>query len=51
MLGDPDGGTRHLTRGIADVHSVAVVTDAHGTDFGLRIAHRGGQTLLTFLPA
>lgn len=51
MLGDARGGTQHLTRGIADVQSVAVVCDAAGMDLGLRVAHGSGQTLLTFLPA
>lgn len=46
MLGDLEG-TRHLTRGIADVQSVDVLQDADGRDRVLRVAHGRGQTLLT----
>jgi nucleotide-binding universal stress UspA family protein len=46
MLGDLKG-TRHLTRGIADVHSVDILRDADGRDRVLRVAHGRGQTLLT----
>ena len=49
MLGD--GVTRHLTRTIAGVDSVAVYTDQGGRDSALRIAHGPGQTLLTFVAA
>jgi hypothetical protein len=48
MLGD--GATRHITRSIADVESVAVNTDRHGRDAALMIAHGSGQMILTFLP-
>lgn len=46
MLGDLEG-TRHLTRGIADVQSVDILRDADGRDRVLRVAHGRGQTLLT----
>ena len=49
MLGD--GVTRHLTRTIAGVDSVAVYTDQLGRDSALRVAHGPGQTLLTFVAA
>ena len=42
-LGTPDG---HLTRSIANVESVDLVTDPLGRDAALRIAHDDGQTLL-----
>lgn len=49
MLGD--GVTRHLTRTIAGVDSVAVYTDQLGRDSALKVAHGPGQTLLTFVAA
>jgi nucleotide-binding universal stress UspA family protein len=47
MLGDFEGVRRHLTRGIADVHSIDVLRNAEGRDVVLRIAHGRGQTILT----
>ncbi len=47
MLGDFEGVRRHLTRGIAHVHSVNVLRDKSGRDIVLRIAHGDGQTILT----
>ena len=47
MLGD--GATRHLTRTIAGVDSVAVYTDQLGRDSALMVAHGPGKTLLTFV--
>ena len=47
MLGDLRGTRRHLTRGISNVHSVDVLRDARGRDRVLRVAHGGGQSLLT----
>ena len=47
MLGD--GMTRHLTRTIGEVDSIAVHTDASDQDAALRVAHGTGQTLLTFV--
>lgn len=48
MLGDPAGGTAHLTRTIERVTSVAVATGPSGRDEALRITHDHAQTLLTF---
>ncbi|MEO6444673.1 MAG: universal stress protein [Gemmatimonadaceae bacterium] len=47
MIGDMEGSTRHLTRGIGDVRRVDILKDAAGNDWILRIAHGSGQTLLT----
>jgi nucleotide-binding universal stress UspA family protein len=47
MLGD--GTTRHMTRTITDVDSIAVYIDHGGSDAALRVAHGSGQTLLTFI--
>jgi nucleotide-binding universal stress UspA family protein len=49
MLGDPAGGTAHLTRTIDGVESVAVATGPTGRDEALRITQDHAQTLLTFL--
>ncbi|HEX6747113.1 MAG TPA: DUF5335 family protein [Longimicrobium sp.] len=46
MLGDLGTPEGHLTRSIANVESVDLVTDALGRDAALRIAHDDGQTLL-----
>jgi nucleotide-binding universal stress UspA family protein len=48
MLGDFEGVRRHLTRGISNIRAIDVIRDEHGRDWMLRIAHGGGQTLLTF---
>jgi nucleotide-binding universal stress UspA family protein len=48
MLGDLASFGRHLTRSIYGVESIDVMTDEHGRDIALRIAHGAGQTLLTF---
>lgn len=48
MLGDPENATRHVTRAMGMVDSVAVASDPAGKDLGLRISHGGGQTVLTF---
>jgi hypothetical protein len=48
MLGDPADRTRHLTRNIPHVDSLAVRCDADGRDLALRVQHGRGQTLLTF---
>ena len=48
MLGDFEGGGRHLTRGIAGVTGIDIVRDADGRDWVLRVGHRPGQTILTF---
>ena len=46
MVGDFTGTQRHLTRNIADVRSIHILTDAAGHDWILRVAHGEGQTLL-----
>jgi len=48
MFGEGRGGSRHLTRGIADVTGIDVLSDDQGRDLAIRIAHGAGQTLLTF---
>jgi nucleotide-binding universal stress UspA family protein len=48
MLGEQDT-TRHFTRGVTGVTSVDVLTDGHGRDAVLRIAHGSGQTILTLV--
>jgi len=50
MLGVPRARTPHLTRNIADVDAIAVLSDATGQDLGLRIHHGDGQTLLLLAP-
>ena len=49
MLGDLGTADGHRTRSIARVTSVDLVTDAHGRDAALRIAHDDGQTLLRLM--
>jgi nucleotide-binding universal stress UspA family protein len=48
MMGEQET-TRHFTRGISGVTSIDVLSDAHGRDAVLRIAHGSGQTILTLL--
>jgi hypothetical protein len=48
MLGDLASFGRHLTRSMCGVDSIDILTDEHGRDIALRIAHGAGQTLLTF---
>jgi nucleotide-binding universal stress UspA family protein len=48
MLGDLASFGRHLTRSIAGVDEIEMMTDERGIDVALRIAHGAGQTLLTF---
>ena len=50
MFGDPDDGAKHFTRGVGHIRAITVMTDANGSDRGLQIDHREGQTLLTLLP-
>ncbi len=45
MLGGSTGV--HLTRGISGVTAIDLVRDERGEDWILRVAHRGGQTLLS----
>jgi nucleotide-binding universal stress UspA family protein len=47
MLGDMENSTRHLTRGIGDVHAIDLLQDADGHDRILRISHGSGHTTLT----
>jgi hypothetical protein len=49
MLGDLGTVDGHLTRSIAHVTSVDLVTDRLGRDAALRVAHDGGQTVLRLL--
>lgn len=48
MLGDGTPARRHLTRSIAGVRAVDVLTDGKGHDVALRVQHGSSQTLLTF---
>ncbi len=48
MVGDAGSSGRHLTRGIGHVTGVDILRDERGRDLAIRIAHGGGQTLLTF---
>lgn len=48
MFGEPGTGKHHLTRGIANVTGIDVLRDDRGRDLAIRVAHGGGQTLLTF---
>lgn len=50
MLGDQSASGRHLSRSIGGVVGVDVLTDGHGHDVALRLAHGSSQTLLTFAP-
>lgn len=50
VLGDAAHSARQVTRSIAMVDEVSVVTDASGKDVGLRISHGGGETALGFEP-
>jgi hypothetical protein len=49
MLGDLGTVDGHLTRSIAHVTSVDLVTDRLGRDAALRVAHDDGQTVLRLL--
>jgi hypothetical protein len=48
MFGEGLRGSPHLTRGIAGVTAIDVLSDDQGRDMAIRIAHGAGQTLLTF---
>ena len=50
MLGDGKGSSRHLSRGIGNVETVAIATDEHGLDTALFLKHGSGKTILTFSP-
>jgi hypothetical protein len=47
MLGDAPDGPRRLAHAVDGVSAVAVLADAGGQDWGLRIASGDAQTLLT----
>lgn len=47
MLGDMESSSRHLTRGIGDVHAIDLLQDGEGHDRVLRISHGSGHTTLT----
>jgi hypothetical protein len=48
MFGELGNTARHLTRGIGGVTSIDLLKNDRGRDLAIRIAHGGGQTLLTF---
>jgi len=48
MLGEFEGTSRHLTRGIGGVEAIDILRDENGRDWILRIAHGRGQTILSF---
>lgn len=48
MLGKVGDRKHHLTRSIANVTSMDVISDGQGHDLGLRIAHGAGETIVTF---
>lgn len=48
-VGTCDEAPVQLTRNIGGVESVEILRDVHGRDWTLRVAHAGGQTLLTVL--
>jgi nucleotide-binding universal stress UspA family protein len=50
MIGGSHAGASHLSRGVSEVQSVAVVCDHDGHDLGLCLRHGNGQTLLRFVP-
>lgn len=48
MLGDLTSSEHHLTHSVSGVTIMDTLADEGGRDRALRIAHAGGQTLLTF---
>jgi nucleotide-binding universal stress UspA family protein len=50
MIGGSHAGASHLSRGVSEVQSVAVLCDRDGHDLGLCLRHGNGQTLLRFVP-
>lgn len=50
MLGVPRAGGPHLTRSIAGVTFLSILTDSTGHELGLCIRHGQGQTLLMLAP-
>ena len=49
MLGELGSGEPHLSRSVADVDALDVLTDESGHDVALRLHHGSGQTILTLL--
>ena len=49
MLGELGGGEPHLSRSIAGVDSLYVLSDIDGRDLALRLRHGTAQTILTLL--
>ena len=49
MLGALGAGEPHLSRSIASVDSIDVLTDRDDQDIALRLHHGDGQTILTFI--
>jgi nucleotide-binding universal stress UspA family protein len=50
MIGGSHAGASHLSRGVSEVQSVAMLCDRDGHDLGLCLRHGNGQTLLRFSP-
>jgi nucleotide-binding universal stress UspA family protein len=48
MLGDAKPGGRHLMHSVSGVTSIGLMSDEHGRDVSLRIAHGMGLTVFTF---
>lgn len=49
MLGNPAGGTSHLTHSIVAPSSLDILEDGDGKALVMRVGDEGGQALLTFL--
>lgn len=49
MLGELGGGEPHLSRSIADVDSLYILSDIDGRDLALRLRHGAAQTILTLI--
>jgi nucleotide-binding universal stress UspA family protein len=50
MIGGSHAGASHLSRGVSEVQSVAILCDRDDHDLGLCLKHGNGQTLLRFVP-
>lgn len=49
MLGELGGGEPHLSRSIAGVEALHLLSDRDGHELALHLRHGGGQTILTLL--
>ena len=49
MLGELGSGEPHLTRSVADVDTINILTNQEGQDIALRLGQGAGQTILTLL--